>query len=142
VGPPAGRPRGERCQEAAGRLRHSHRHPALRADGSDRRDSIADGLTESDRRTGRPWAAQVIARSSVERYTDRPIDLARVAREPTSISSGEASGATGRVRATRLVRSSDQSRVWAETYDARRCSACSGRSPAPPPGGSASPWIR
>jgi len=84
---------------------------------------IADGLTEEViAETGRvaPGRLGVIARSSVERYTDRPIDLARVARElgVGFVMEGSVRRDGERVRVTaRLVRATDQSQVWAETYD-------------------------
>ncbi len=84
---------------------------------------LAEGLTEElIAETGRvaPGRLGVIARSSVERYRDRRIDLARVARELAVdfVLEGSIRREGGRVRVTaRLVRCSDQSQVWAQTYE-------------------------
>lgn len=84
---------------------------------------VADGLTEEViAETGRiaPGRLGVIARSSVERYKDRPFDLDRVTRELAVdfVLEGSVRCDAGRVRVTaRLVRSLDQSQVWAETYE-------------------------
>ena len=84
---------------------------------------VADGLTEEViAETGRlaPGRLGVIARSSVERYAGGLIDLARVTSElgVDFVMEGSVRREGGRVRVTaRLVRSSDQSQVWAETYE-------------------------
>jgi TolB-like protein/tetratricopeptide (TPR) repeat protein len=84
---------------------------------------IADGLTEElIVETGRlaPGRLGVIARSSVERYTERPIDLGRIASElgVDFVMEGSVRRDDRRVRVTaRLVRCSDEGQAWAETYE-------------------------
>jgi TolB-like protein/DNA-binding winged helix-turn-helix (wHTH) protein/Flp pilus assembly protein TadD len=91
--------------------------------GSREGAAIADGLTEEViAETGRlaPGRLGVIARSSVERYQRQPIDLARVTSELgiDFVMEGSVRREDPRVRVTaRLVRASDQSQVWAETYE-------------------------
>jgi len=84
---------------------------------------IADGLTEEVIvETGRvaPGRLGVIARTSVERYRGQPLDLARLASElgVDYVMEGSVRRDGRRVRVTaRLVRCSDQSQAWAETYE-------------------------
>ena len=91
--------------------------------GSREGAAIADGLTEEViAETGRlaPGRLGVIARSSVARYDGRRIDLARVASElgVDFVMEGSVRREDHRVRVTAwLVRASDQSQVWAETYE-------------------------
>jgi TolB-like protein/DNA-binding winged helix-turn-helix (wHTH) protein/Tfp pilus assembly protein PilF len=93
--------------------------------GSSEGAAIADGLTEEViAETGRlaPGRLGVIARSSVERYQGTPPDLARVTSElgVDFVMEGSVRREDRRVRVTaRLVRASDQSQVWAETYERR-----------------------
>jgi TolB-like protein/DNA-binding winged helix-turn-helix (wHTH) protein/tetratricopeptide (TPR) repeat protein len=84
---------------------------------------IADGLTEElIVETGRlaPGRLGVIARTSVERYRGQPLDLARLASElgVDYAMEGSVRRDGRRVRVTaRLVRCSDQSQAWADTYE-------------------------
>jgi TolB-like protein/DNA-binding winged helix-turn-helix (wHTH) protein/Flp pilus assembly protein TadD len=91
--------------------------------GSSEGAAIADGLTEEVIvEAGRlaPGRLGVIARSSVARYEGRRIDLARVTSElgVDFVMEGSVRREGHRVRVTaRLVRASDQSQAWAETYE-------------------------
>jgi len=86
-------------------------------------DYFADGLTEEViTHLGRanPPGLGVIARTSVMRYKGAGQDVARVGRElgVSHVLEGSVRREAGRVRITaQLIRVSDQTHLWAETYD-------------------------